>query len=107
VTDDVDEAVDEIMGFYSVYNSMRYVRGRLVLRLHYEPDDALVERLNDEFNDVVESGQIEKTTVHRLESDDAHLKDLSRLAFRFNRKCAGRLREMINTINEALDPDPD
>ena len=36
VTDDVEEAVDEIMGFYSVYNSMRYVRGRLVLRLHLD-----------------------------------------------------------------------
>lgn len=105
VTDDIDEAIDEIMGFYSVYNSMRYVRGRLVLRLHVEPSDDFVDRLNDEFGDVVESGQIEKTGVHRLESDDEHLANLSRLAFHFNRKSAGRLRQMIDLINDELTED--
>ena len=33
VTDSVDEAVDEVLRFYRVYHSMRYVRGDLVLRL--------------------------------------------------------------------------
>src|SRR5690606_41958875 len=47
ITTDLDEAVEEILGFYTVYNSMRYVRDRLVLRLHAEPDDALMQRLND------------------------------------------------------------
>eukprot|EP00913_Durusdinium_trenchii_P028277 g26505.t1 len=105
ITDDVDEAVDEIMGFYTIYNSMRYVRGRLVLRLHREPNDSYVERLNDEFADVVESGRIEKTEVHRLESDDEHLADLPRLAFHFNRKSIGRLRQMIDMINDDLVDD--
>src|SRR5205085_483962 len=33
VTDSVDAAVDEVLGFYRVYHSMRYVGGNLVLRL--------------------------------------------------------------------------
>ena len=103
ITDDVDEAVDEIMRFYSVYNSMRYVRGKLVLRLHQEPDDHFVERLNDEFGDIVESGRIKKTKVHRLESDDEHLADLPRLVFQFDRKSMGRLRQMVDLINDELD----
>ncbi len=102
VTDDVDEAVEEILGFYSVYNSMRYVRNKLVLRLHCEPSDAFVERLNDEFGDIVERGRIEKTGVLKWEMDDEHLQDLPRLAFRFNRQGIGRLREMIDVINSEL-----
>ncbi len=105
VTDDIDEAVDEIMQFYSVFNSMRYVRGRLILRLHQEPDDAFVERLNDEFCDIVESGRIKKTQVHRLEADDEHLKDLPRLSLDFNRRDIGRLRQMIDLINDELGED--
>lgn len=102
VTDDVDEAVDEIMRFYSVYNSMRYVRGKLVLRLHLAPTDEFVERLNDEFSEIVESGQIKKTKAHRLETDDKHLANLPRLAFQFDRKSIGRLRQMIDLINDEL-----
>ena len=105
VTDDVDEAVEEIMGFYSVYNSLRYVRGKLVLRLHRDPNEQFVERLNDEFGDIIEAGRIEKTTVHKLEADDEHLKDLSRIAFQFDRKSIGRLRQMIDLINDELGED--
>jgi len=102
VTDDVDEAVDEILQFYCVYNSMRYVRGKLVLRLHCEPDQQFVERLNDEFSDLLESGRIEKARVHRLEADDEHLANLPRLAFQFDRKSIGRLRQMVDLINREL-----
>jgi uncharacterized protein (TIGR00730 family) len=106
VTDDVGEAVDEILCFYSVYNSMRYVRGRLVLRLHREPPDALVERLNDEFGDIVESGRIEKVRAHTLEADDEHLADLPRLAFKFDRRSVGRLRQMVDLLNAELCDKP-
>jgi uncharacterized protein (TIGR00730 family) len=102
VTDDVNEAVNEIMQFYSVYNSMRYVRRQLVLRLHKEPTDALIERLNDEFHDILESGRIVKTAVHRLEADDEHLRDLPRLALYFDRRNFGRLRQMVDVINREL-----
>ena len=107
ITSSVDEAVDEVLEFYDVYNSMRYVRDTLVLRLHVEPPDEFVERLNDEFPDILESGRIEKAGVHRLEADDEHLRDLPRLRMRFNRMAHGRLREMINLINQELDADED
>jgi len=102
VTNDVEEAVEEIMGFYSVYNSMRYVRGRLVLRLHHAPDDRLIERLNDEFADILEKGRIERVATHRLEADDEHLRDLPRIGFDFNRRSTGRLRQMVDLLNEEL-----
>lgn len=105
ITDDVEEAVEEILGFYSVYNSMRYVRGKLVLRLHHEPSDVLVERLNDEFSGILESGRIEKAKVHPFEADDEHLRDLPRLTLQFNRKHIGRLRQMVDLINEEAAPE--
>lgn len=102
VTDRVDEAVDEILQFYSVYNSLRYVRGKLVLRLHANPPDHFVAKLNEEFADILESGRIEKTKVHPLEADDEHLAHLPRLSFYFDRKSLGRLRQMIDRINQEL-----
>ncbi len=97
-----EEAVDEVLGFYSVYNSMRFIREKLYLRLHRAPDDALLERLNVEFRDIVASGQIERVAAHAYESDDDHLADLPRLAFVFNRRDYGRLRQLVDAINEAL-----
>jgi uncharacterized protein (TIGR00730 family) len=102
VTDSVDEAVQEIVGFYSTYNSMRYIRDRLILRLNREPSDELVERLNVDFADIVEEGRIAKTAVHRLESDDEHLKELPRLTLMFNRRDFGRLRQMIDVLNREV-----
>lgn len=100
VTDDIDVAIEEIMKFYSVYNSMRYVNENLVLRLHTEPSDQFVETLNEKFSDILMSGRIKKAVAHRYESDDDHLTDLPRLSFRFDRKNVGRLREMVDYINE-------
>ena len=106
VTDNVEEAVEEVLGFYSVYNSMRFVRELLILRLHVEPSDEFVERLNAEFHDICETGRIEKAPVHRLEVDDEHLKHLPRLNLVFNRKAVGRLRQMVDVINCELEHQP-
>ena len=38
ITDDVDVALDEIIGFYRNYHSLRFVDGDLVLRMHTLPD---------------------------------------------------------------------
>lgn len=103
VTDKVEEAVEEVLGFYSVYNSMRFIRDRLVLRLHVDPTDHLMQRLNDEFADVCASGRIERAEAHQVEADDEHLLKLPRIAFTFNRKAVGRLREMIDVINCELE----
>jgi uncharacterized protein (TIGR00730 family) len=106
ITDDVGAAVNEIIGFYSAYNSMRYVRDQLVIRLNHAPSDELVERLNSEFSDILDSGRIAKAIVHRLETDDEHLKNLPRLIMHFNRRNFGRLRQMIDVLNRELGHGP-
>src|SRR5262249_9571133 len=54
VTDSVDEAVAEVLNFYRVYHSMRYVGGNLVLRLQHALSDELLERLRSEFSDMLQ-----------------------------------------------------
>ncbi|TWT43079.1 putative lysine decarboxylase [Thalassoglobus neptunius] len=103
ITDSIDEAFDEIMGFYCVYHSMRYVRDKLYLRLHFEPSQELLDQLNTEFADIIETGKIESTTAHEMEKDEEHLVDLPRLAFHFNRRDIGRLRQMVDRINNSFE----
>ena len=66
----------------------------------------MVERLNDEFGDIVESGKIEKTGPHPLEEDDKHLAQLPRLQLTFNRRAVGRLRAMVDVLNSSLCSNP-
>ena len=60
ITDDVDEAVDAIRGFWRNYQGIRWVGDRLVVRLRAEPTDAEVAALDEEFADLVLDGRIER-----------------------------------------------
>jgi uncharacterized protein (TIGR00730 family) len=102
VTDNVEEARDEVLNFYRVYHSMRYIRDRLVLRLQVEPSDDYVEKLNDQYQGLLAGGVIEKSVAHVAESDETHIRHLPRLKLKFNRRNLGRLRQMINQINDEL-----
>ena len=99
ITDNVQEAVREVIGFYRVYHSMRYVRRKLVLRLQRDIPDSLIETLNRDFSDIASGGRIERSPALPQESDDPHLAHLPRLIFQFDRKNMGRLRQMVDVIN--------
>ena len=99
VTDSVDAAVKEVLHFYSVFNSMRYIRDQLVLRLNCAISDELVERLNVEFSDILVSGRIERAEAHPFELDEELLLDSPRLSMHFNRRDSARLRELIDVLN--------
>jgi uncharacterized protein (TIGR00730 family) len=99
VTDSIPEAVAEILQFYRVYHSMRYVHGDLLLRLQHRLSDKLMERLRHEFADIVVAGTFEQTEALPEEANETHIATLPRLRFRFDRKNLGRLRQMIDVIN--------
>jgi hypothetical protein len=104
VTDSTDEAVEEIEGFYRNYHSSRYVGGRLVLRLRVAPTDEQLEALSDEFSGLLESGRIERT--QKLAEEDPATSHLPRLRLNFNRKKVGRLRLLIDRLNDFCDEAP-
>ena len=99
LTDNVDEAVGEILGFFRVYHSMRYVRRNLVVRLNHKIDEELLEAVNAGFPDILASGRFAQRGPLPEEKDDPDLADLPRLVFHFNRRDLGRLRQLIDCVN--------
>jgi hypothetical protein len=95
-----EEAIGWITSYYSTYHSLRQVKDKLVIRLKKELKDTHVKKLNDMFQDLIESGKIFKTPALPEEKDEPNLRSKPRIAFVYNRKSAGRLNEMILTINE-------
>jgi len=101
IHDSVAAACDEIERYYRVFHSMRYVDGRLVLRLARELPDEEVAELNRDYADLLESGAIEKVGASHEEIDGGDHPELPRLALRFNRRDLGRLHDLIDRINRA------
>ncbi len=99
ITDNAEEAVSEILRFYRVYHSMRYVRANLVMRLHSRLNDAFLESINANFADILVEGRFQVGKALPEEHDDPELVDLPRLVFQFNRRNYGRLRQLIDCIN--------
>ena len=100
LTDDVEEAVRESTNFYRRYHSSRYVRDLFVMRLNTPLPEATVEQLNDTFGDIITKGKI-KQAPGPVSGEFDELPDKPRLTLYFNRKNVGRLREMIDLINQA------
>jgi hypothetical protein len=105
ITDNVDEACDEIHRFYRLYHSSRYVeRGeRLAIRLKQSLSGEMMENLNREFQDIIVSGSIEQREAFPEEENEPQISDLPRLSLLFNRRNFGRLRELVNEINRSTD----
>jgi uncharacterized protein (TIGR00730 family) len=99
VTDSVDEAVAEVLGFYRVFHSMRYVGGNLVLRLQHRLSETLLARIRKEFLDILHGGTFEQTQALPQEADEVSVASLTRLVFHFDRRSLGRLRMLIDLIN--------
>jgi hypothetical protein len=97
----VDDAVEKIDRFYRRYHSIRYVHGQLVIRLTSQltPDD--IGKLIDQFHDILlPGGSITASGALEAEMDDADLIHLPRLVIDFNRRHFGRLRNLIDMIND-------
>jgi uncharacterized protein (TIGR00730 family) len=103
VTESVDEAVEEINRFYHVYHSMRYVKGALVLRLQRPPSAHLLEKIRGEYKDVLAEGTFEVVGALPAEANEASIKDLPRLRFRFDRRSLGRLRMLVDLLNREVE----
>jgi len=99
VADDHHTAAAEILGFFRVYHSMRYVRERLVFRLLQPLSQSQLDEINQRFADILEEGRFEQTGALPDEADEPDLAILPRLAFTFNRRDHGRLRQLIDLVN--------
>ena len=99
ITDDTDQAVKIITRFYRNFHSSRFVKDLFVIRLKHAPSDSALGAMNEDFADINTGPPIKriKTTPEELGDDDQVV--LPRVAFNFNRKDYGRLRQLIDVLN--------
>ena len=99
ITDSTEEAVRIIKRFYRNYHSTRFVRDLFVIRLKNAPSASALAAMNEDFADIIMDGaiQIIPPTPEETEGKD-HL-DLERIAFNFNRRDYGRLRQLVDVLN--------
>lgn len=96
-TTSVQDAVEHVLRFYSVYHSSRYVREFLVIRMNRALRPEQVEALNDEFASLIAPGG-SITQGGPLEGETDH-PDLPRLRFAHTRYHYGLIRRLIDRIN--------
>ena len=101
IAKDVDDAVAEIERFYRNFRSYRWVGSRMVIRLERRLTDAAVAGLNRDFPDLLAGDEFVQRGALREEGNEPDLADLPRLVFTPHRRNFGRLRKLIDAVNEA------
>ena len=95
----VEKAVDEILQFYKVYHSIRYVGNKTVVRLNSLLSSDDIEELNKKYADILRSGEIKLTESLPAEQKGEEFLDLPRLVMDFNRCDYGKFYEMLKSLN--------
>jgi uncharacterized protein (TIGR00730 family) len=103
VTDDVKKARDIILNFYRIFNSMRFVGDKLVIRLQRSLSMQAIKKLNREFKDILVSGNIRTSGALAVEANEPEVASLPRLICHFDRRSFGRLKMMVDRINNLGD----
>jgi uncharacterized protein (TIGR00730 family) len=106
VTDTVETAIAEITGFYRNYHSSRYVGDRLVIRLQHAPTGSELDRLNREFRNILVDGTLTVSSALPEEANEHALAQMPRLSLHFNRRDIGRLRQLIDALNQLSSVSP-
>jgi uncharacterized protein (TIGR00730 family) len=99
IVERVEDAAEEILGFYRNYHSLRWVGDTLVIRLESRPTELEAADLSDRFADAIR-GQIrvlDAPLPAERRNDD--FPELPRVALRFDRISYSRLRELIDALN--------
>ncbi|NBR69388.1 MAG: TIGR00730 family Rossman fold protein [Verrucomicrobia bacterium] len=101
ITDDLEFARREVVNFYYNFHSYRYIGNVMIVRLQRQiPPGALV-RLNDDFHDILRPETlITFCDPYPEEANEPELASLSRLCVPFNRRNLGRLRALLDRLNQ-------
>jgi predicted Rossmann-fold nucleotide-binding protein len=102
ITDEVEQAAAEISGFYRLFHSSRFVEDKLVFRLRQPVTGDVLTALQDAYADIL-LGPLEQLQGP-LSAEGDEWPALWRLIIPFIRSRYGRLRQLIDAINNALSP---
>ena len=100
ITDNTDQAVKIITRFYRNFHSTRFVKDLFVIRLQHAPSDSALEAMNEDFADINTGPPIRRIEPTPEEREDTEHLELPRIAFKFNRRDYGRLRQLVDVLNQ-------
>ncbi|HEY2123336.1 MAG TPA: TIGR00730 family Rossman fold protein, partial [Chthoniobacterales bacterium] len=101
ITEDVDEAENMVLRFYQNFHSYRWVGQELVIRLQRQLSAEAIQDLNKRFSDLLDGGPLRASRALKQEQNEAELMNLPRLVAGSHRRNFGRLRQMLDAVNEA------
>jgi uncharacterized protein (TIGR00730 family) len=99
VVHSVDEAVYELIHFYRVYHSIRYIGDKTVMRLNTFLSEETLAYLHDHFSHLLVEGMFRQCTSAETPEDCVNFPSNPRLVFNFNMKDYGTLTQMIHYLN--------
>lgn len=94
-----EEAVEAITRFYRNVHSTRWLEDSFVVRLHHRLTPEALAHLNRTYQDLCCTKGFEQLACCSSELDEPELQYLPRLSFAFNSKDYGRLRDLIDELN--------
>lgn len=100
ITDSVDEAVSEVLGFYNNYHSIRFVNNRLYMRIHRPLPDADIAALSRQLGHISEDGLFTQGSATDEELRDNDVPHLTRLSLNYIAKGFADLRPLIDAVNQ-------
>jgi len=95
----VQEGVDEITGFFRVFHSAMQTRDGVTIWLWRPLEPPEIERLNDEFADILGTGRITQVYRPPHQVSEREIEALSCIEVPMNHRHQGRLRQLIDAIN--------
>ncbi len=101
ITHDIEDAVREIMDFYRNFHSYRWVRERMVIRVHKPLTEAALAKLNTDFAHLLAADQIIQGAALPEEKDDVQYASYHRIVLTPHKRDFGSIRLFLNAINAA------
>ncbi len=91
----------QVLQFYRNFHSYRWVGQDLVIRLQRQLSPGAIEDLNKSFSDLFEGAPLRAGRALKQEKNEPELSNLPRLVAGSHRRNFGRLRQLIDAINQA------
>ena len=99
-TNSVEEAVTELTHFYANFDSLRWVGDTLVMRVRHLPTPQRLTELSAQFAPWLGADGMAPTVALPAEVSDRDRLELPRVRMQFNRRQPGRLRQIIDALND-------
>lgn len=99
ITDDVDAACEEIVGFYRNFHSIRWAGETLIIRMRQGPTDEQLADLNAAHAPLLVDGAIERSDATPGERSSNDHVDLDRVVMRYDKWKQSAIHRIIRDVN--------